>query len=307
MKIFKNRGDIYISKSGYKSSKEERILLILLAIIVIFTIVFVVLLSQKYSSISQFFADGEVTVTQVEDDDEVALPSISGKNNFLVIETDNDNTTLHYVYLLQSDNDNVAYKVATLSPKTMIDNDSISDIYFSGGGAELQKRLTEYFGFEIDYYAQFETADFVEFVDELGSFIYPVYEDIKFDGGKGDDEYSVRFSEGENTLNGKKFSNLLRYYCTDSKNYASANELVLYGVTSLFNSDNYDDCESLFRLFIKNSSTNITVRDFEKGKDSLMVFCYRNSDLTIYSAVAEYEDNVLTKQSIKNIKGYFNK
>ena len=51
MKIFKHRGDIYISKSNGKKSREEHILLILLVIIIIFTVAFFGILSQKYSSV----------------------------------------------------------------------------------------------------------------------------------------------------------------------------------------------------------------------------------------------------------------
>ena len=61
MKLFKNRGDIYISKSTYKSSTEERVLLILLAIIIVFTIVFSAVLVHKYSSVKEFFGGDEVT------------------------------------------------------------------------------------------------------------------------------------------------------------------------------------------------------------------------------------------------------
>lgn len=307
MKIFKNRGDIYISKSKYKSSKEERVLLLLLVVIIIITVAFVILLGNKYSHVSDFFADGEVTATQAEDSDELVLPAISGKTNFLLIETDDSKEKIHYLYLIQADKDNVAYKVSALSPETKLDDESVCDAFNRGGGAELQKKLTEFFGFEIDYFAQFSEADFVEFVDELGNFIYPLYESIRYDGGSDEDTYVVHLSEGEVNMSAKNFSNLMRYYSNDNVNFAGSNELMLYALTSLFNADNYDDAEALFRLFIKNSSTNITVRDFEKGKDALMVFCYRNADLTIYSAVAEYDKNTLTNESVSNIKGYFAK
>ncbi|MFR2018466.1 MAG: hypothetical protein ACLS27_07570 [Eubacterium sp.] len=88
MKIFKHRGDIYISKSSGKKSREEHILLIMLAIIVIFTVVFFAILSQKYSSVKEFFAGDSVTVTQQANNGVEELPQISGKSNFLIIETD---------------------------------------------------------------------------------------------------------------------------------------------------------------------------------------------------------------------------
>lgn len=307
MKIFKNRGDIYISKSGYKNSKEEQILLSLLAVILIFTIVFLGLLSHRYSSASQFFGEGEVETTQNANTDEIALPEISGKTNFLIFETDEMNETIHYIYLLEADKDTLAYKVCSLSPDTKIGTQSIREIFSLGGGASLQTKMTEYFGFEIDYYAQFTTNNFVEFINDFGSFIYPSNEEIKFSGGSGDDTYTIHIKEGEQTIDGKELSNLLRYYSLDKPNFERSNEIILYALTNLFNPENYEDTQALFRLFISSASTNITVRDFENGKDAIQVFCYKNTDITVYSCTAQYEKNIISQNSVQEIKGYFSK
>lgn len=305
MKIFKNRGDIYISKSGYKSSKEEQILLSILAVIVVFTVVFIALLSHKYSSVADFFSSGEVTTTQVADIGENELPKISGKTNFLVIESNDDNSKINYMYLVQADADNLAYKVSSLSANMKIDGKRILDVYLEGGGPAVQTQLTEFFGFNIDYYAQFTTSNFVELANKMGTFIYPVGSTIRFDGGKDDDTYSIRLREGENNIDGRKFTNLIRYYTADKKNFENANIVILYALTGLFNEENLDKCDMLFRTFISNSSTNITVRDFENSKDKLTVFSKKNKDITIYSAAVEYENNELTKESVQNVKGYF--
>ena len=306
MKIFKNRGDIYIPKAKNKKSKEETILKILLAIIIVFTIAFIVLLSYKYGSASEFFGEGEITTTQV-DLKEDELPKISGKTNFLIMETDDEKKDIHYIILVQADKDSKAYKVCSLSPNMKIDKENIKDIYLSGGGASLQTKLTEYFGFEIDNYADFDNSSFVEFAEKLGGFIYNSYEDIRFSGGSGNDKYTIRISEGEQNINSKELSNLLRYYSEKKKNYNLENELFLSALTQLFNEKNFEDCDSLFRLFIKSSSSNITVRDFENSKNALMYFCLKNSDITVYSAHCKYEKNVLIPKCVKEIKGYFGK
>ncbi|MBQ7203362.1 MAG: LCP family protein [Eubacterium sp.] len=306
MKLFKNRGDIYIPKSNYKSSREALILHILLIIIVLFTIAFVILLSHKYSSVAEFFGKGEVTVSEnnvVEEN----LPKIEGKTNFLIFETDDEKTTIHYALLIQADKSSKAYKVCALSPKMKIKDKSINDIYLDGGGASLQTKLTEYFGFEIDYFADFDNSSFVDFVSKLGSFILPVEKEINFSGGKDDDKYSLHIGDGEQNVDSRALSNLLRYYTEEKKNYALVNETALYALTSLFNEENYEDSEALFRLFVKSSVTNITVRNFENNKDSLYVFCKLNNEITVYSALCEYKSNVLTQNSVKDIKGYFNK
>ncbi len=307
MKIFKNRGDIYISKAGYKSSREERILITLLVIIVVITIAFAVVLANKYDSVKDFFAGDSVTVTQVENKEE-ELPKISGKTNFLILETDQDETVIHYIYLLQADKDYLSYKVCAFMPDMMIDGESIYNIFLHGGGASLQTKLTAYFGFDIDFYASFDHDSFVEFVGKLGKFTYPSNENVRFNGGKDDDEYAIRISEGEQTLDSTDLSNLLRYYSTEKQNLNRVNEIILYGITQLFNEENYEDSEALFRLFINSSTTNITVRNAQDEKNALLVFCKKNTDITVYSAKTEYDGKkILTQESVKEIKGYFSK
>ena len=106
----------------------------------------------------------------------------------------------------------------------------------------------------------------------------------------------------------EELSNLLRYYSNEKKDYGIENEVILSALTQLFNEDNFEDSESLFRLFIKSSTNNITVRDFENAKNALMYFCYKNEDITVYSVQSKYDKKlVLTQQSVKEIKGYFSK
>lgn len=306
MKIFKNRGDIYFSKADSKKSKEEHILLVLLFIVVIFTIIFFVILGNKYDSPKDFFAGDTVTTTQLSDFQEEKLPEISGKRNFLIFEADEDETKIHFAFLVQVDRDGQAYKVCTLSPKMMIDGKSLYDIYSFGGGATVQTQLVSYLGLDIDYYAVFKTDDFIELVNKLGTFIYPSPEAIKYSNEDEDDKYSVRMVEGEVKLSGSETSDILRYYSCDNINYSRANEIILYGLTQLVNEDNFNNREGLFRLFINSATTNITVRNFQDNVDAMEVFTKKNNDIAVYSTEARYNnDNTLTPESAKEIKGYF--
>jgi hypothetical protein len=305
MKLFKNRGDIYIPKSVTGKNKQAKILYILLIFVVLFTIVFVALVGHKYPSAASFFGEGEVTVSQKAVPEDEKFPKISGKKNFLVIETDDSNSYIHYMFLLQADKDNLAYKACALAPNMLLGEQKVSDIYSLGGGAALESALSEYLGINIDYYTQFETASFVEFANKLGSFIYNSDEKIRYSGGKDDDKYTIHLDEGEQKIKGRDITNLLRYYSSEKENYEAENELILRAVSQLMNEDNLEKSEQLFRLLVSSSVTDITVRDFEKGKDSITVYCKKNSDVTLYSALAKYENGNLTQQSLQEIKGYF--
>ncbi len=307
MKIFKNRGDIYISKSK-KMSNQAKVLYALLAVIVVFTAVFTAYLHKNYSSAADFFARGEVTTTEKEENIKEILPEIEGKTNFLVMETDENKEKLHYLFLIQADRDNRAYKAAALSPDMSIGNSSAQKIYTASGGAGLKAKLTEYLGFEIEYYIDFDNGGVVELINKLGSYVYISNEKIDYSDNSEDDKYTLKIKEGEQTISGSETSNLLRYYSEKMKNYSAESELVLSAVPELLNEKNYENADYLFKLFMKNCTTDITVRDFENGRNGVLVFCTLSNDLTLYSADTEFDDkNTLTNSSVKNIKGYFSK
>ncbi len=308
MRLFKNRGDIYIPKTGKSNSKEAKILFVFLFFIVIFTVVFVVLLNGRYKNAAEFFGEGEVSVTENSEFNEVNLPSVTGKTNFLILETDDENEIIHYIFLLQADKDNFAYKAAALSPDMKLDKTSIKEVYETGGGAALQTKLTEYLGIEIDYYAEFENSSAVDFLGKLGTIIYPANSDIRFSGGSGTDKYTIHINEGEQKLSATEMTNLLRYFSNEKHNYSAECELVLRIMTGLFNQKNFESSESLFRLFIKSCKSDITVRDYENGKNSIYVFCMKNTDITVYTVQTKYDENkVLTQKALKEIKGYYSK
>lgn len=311
MRIFKNRGDIYIPKSGYKSSKEEQILLSLLGVIVVFTLVFVIVMGNKYDfSMKNFFASDKVIEEQQQNENistTQLLPAISGRSNYLLIETNDKKDTVFYAVLIQADRDNVAYKATTLSPNTLIGNKTINQSFADGGIQGLFADMNSYFGFEINYYAHFTNSTFKDFVGDLGTFLYPSPESFKFSGGEGADEYSIRINEGEATINSKTLSNLLRYYTNEAKTYAIPNEIVLYALVGLIDEESQEDAQELFRTFIDDCSTNITVRDFAGATDAMTVFTKSTDSIKVYSCVAQYDQNFeLTQDSLKDIKGYFN-
>lgn len=310
MKIFKNRGDIYVSKSGYKSSKEERILLALLGVCVAFTIVFVIVLGNKYDySIKKFFATDKVTQIVDENEDvSEQIPVISGKTNYLMIETNDDKNCVFYAALIQADGDNLAYKVTTLNPQTKIQGKTINDIFLKDGIKKLHEVVGDYFGFKVDYYVQFTHSSFKDFIDSLGTFLYPSSETLKFSGGQGNDQYSVRISEGEQKINSKTYSDLLRYYVNEKQNFEIANEIMLYSFMGLINENNNEKAEKLFRIFISDTITNITVRDYANSAEKISIFSKNTQNVKVYSCVAAYDGEYnLTQEAMSNIENYFNK
>ncbi len=304
MRIFKNRGDIYFSKINKKKSAEQKILIFALAAIIIFTVIFVVFLSVKYDfSAKKFFAPDNLEISQVTDEGEEPLPQVSGKNNFITLVNSDEN--LLFVILTQVDMDNISYKVCTLRADTVCDGKSLKDIFRQSGAQNVKQAAESLIGADFDFYISMSNTQYADFFDELGDFYYPVLSDIKFKSSNDDTDYSIRLNAGEQQLNGSQVINLIRYYLDEENNSSLANDLVLNCLSQQINSDNLEKSEDLFRFFITNSDTNITVRDFSLAGDDLKVLSDYRTGAGLYSAQAEYENGSVSAQSLQKIKGYF--
>ncbi|MCC8073605.1 MAG: LCP family protein [Clostridiales bacterium] len=303
MRIFKNRGDIFFSKSNKEKSTEQKILLSLLIFIIVFTVVFLIAVGVKYDfSAKKFFEPENLTVTQENSDDE-ALPEVSGKTNYVF--TVGEEGTLLFTYAIQVDMDNVAYKVSSFKSSTEVEDSTLAKIYSSGGVENVKNAVETLLDTDIDYYISMERKSYIEFFNDLGEVNYPVASDIKFRDSDSSVTYSVKIKAGEQTLDGSDAVNLIRYYLDEEGKTSMANEILLYCLSQQLNSENTENSEKLFSEFAGYSDTNITVRDFSLASDNLTVLSSENAGVAVYSAEAEYDENEITSDSLKTIKGYF--
>lgn len=306
MRIFKNRGDIYFSKSNKEKSKEQKILVIALIVIIAFTVLFMGIIGfQNDFSLKKFFApDEELTTSLISDEEEmIELPSVSGKTNFAVmIKSDNN---LLFTVLVQSDMDNKAFKVCTLKSSTQLDGQAMSSIFSSAEEAGVVNALKTNLGIELDYYMSFESSAYEDFFDTLGNVNYPLTNEIRYRQSDNPPSYSLKLSAGEQSLDGRHFINLIRYYLEKENNTSQANELFLNALTQQLNEENLADSDELSREFSANAVTNITIRDYSLASDKLTVIASEQQPMGVYNAQAEYDGNVITQDSLKSIKGYF--
>ncbi len=306
MRIFKNRGDIYFSKSNKEKSKEQKILIIALIIIIAFTVLFMGIIGfQNDFSLKKFFApDKELTSSLISDEEEmIELPSVSGKTNFAVMIKNNNN--LLFTVLVQSDMDNKAFKVCTLKSTTQLDGQAMNSIFSSADEAGVINALKTNLGIDIDYYMSFESSAYEDFFDTLGNVNYPLTNEIRYRQSDNPPSYSLKLSAGEQSLDGRHFINLIRYYLEKENNTSQANELFLNALTQQLNEENLADSDELAGEFSSNAVTNITIRDYSLASDKLMVIASEQQPMGVYNAQAEYDGNVITQDSLKSIKGYF--
>ena len=302
MRIFKNRGDIYIPSTKIKADIEHKILLILLSFLVAFTAVFLVVVGVKYDfSVKNFFAPN-IETTQ-ENNDPVKLPSVEGKTNFLFIMNNSDTDEMFFCSVIQIDLDNIAYKVCTLDKETIIEGKSLLDIYSIGGAGSVLNAVNTLFNIHIDYYIDESLSNYKKMFDSFGSINYLILNDIVY---KDTSTYgfNIKLKAGSQTVNGDGASKLIRYYLSE-KNYDTVNEIILASLSQQINPENYKSKENLFSSFIELSNTNITITDFTKSENGLKVLSSETTGVNVYSVVPVYEGNRLSTTSIDNIRGYF--
>lgn len=305
MRIFKNRGDIYFSKTNKERSAEQRFLITALVLIVLFTIVFMTIIAVKNNfSAKEFFKPENLEITQQYVEEEAELPEVSGKNNYAVMVSNEEN--LLFVSLIQVDLDNISYKCATLSANTISDGNSLADIYKRSGAENVKTAVETLLNTYFDYYIDMQKREFADMFDEMGSMNYPVLNDIRHKNDSADVTYSLKIKSGDQKINGDTFVNLTRYYIENSQ-YTIANDLMLNSLLQHINSENYEKGEKLFSKLVTSADTNISVRNFSMADDALTVLTDDRTGATVYSADVEYKNNEFTKKSLKNIKGYFAK
>lgn len=306
MRIFKNRGDIFFSKTNREKSAEQKILLFALVFIVAFTVVFVMFTAVKNDFSAKTFFKPENIQTTAEQgvENELILPQVSGKSNYVIMVSEEKN--LLFAYLLQVDMDSVSYKITALSPNTKSNGKALADIFKYDGAENTKIAVEELIGTDFDYYISFERDKFIELFNDFGDVKYPIIDAVKYKDNQSAVAYSVRIKEGEQSIKGSDAVNLVRYYVDNSK-HAQANDLLLTCLANQVNQQSYDNREVLFGKFIKSAQTNITVKDFTNATDSLLVLSYNRTGVSIYNAPVKYENNKISKDSLNEIKGYYSK
>lgn len=304
MRIFKNRGDIFFSKTNKEKSTEQKILITALVVIVLFTVVFVFAVAARYDfSATKFFEPENLSTTQQTTQETAVLPEVSGKSNIVV--TVADDGILLYAELIQVDMDNKSYKICTLKANTEYDGSTLKKIYKSSGVENVKTAIESLFSTEIDRYIDFESDDFAEYFSNMGTVNYALISDVKYKDSSLDVELNVKFKAGEQTLGGSDVIGLVRYYLDVENNTSIANDLLLTALSQQMNEENYVNRETLFQEFVTLANTDITIRDFSAAQDNINVLCNSLDGISVYNAELEYDKNTPDEKSLQEAKGYF--
>ena len=294
---------LYFSKTNKKKSTEQKILLIALTVIVLFSVVFMFIVGAKNDfSAKKFFEPEDLSTTSAAEESTIALPQVSGKTNYIVTVSEDEN--LLFVEMIQVDLDNKSYKVCTLKSSTEYDGSTLGYIYAHSGIQNVKSAVENMFSTTFDYYIDFQRDAFCEYFDSLGDVNYALVSDIKYKNNKSAVAFTVRMKAGEQVIKGSQAVNLVRYFL-ESNNQQNANDVLLTSLSKQMNPDNFANKDSLFQNLVTKSTTNITVRDYSAADDSITVLCNSQNGISVYGAEIKYKKNKITKDTLQNAKGYF--
>lgn len=303
MKIFKNRGSIYIPKSNLKNDKEQKFLLCALGVILAMTLVFLIIFGVKYNfSLKEFFRPEELKIVTSEEIEK--LPEVSGKTNYILLETADDEPIVHFAVLVQFDMDTKTYKSSVIGKDILLDGSTMSELYDDGGPANVANAVSVVFGIEFDNYFCFGDKDFVTMFEELGTPVYAFTDNIK-DEQKGKDGFTVRMKSGEQKVSGSKALRLIRYYCELQNDYTTANNFAVSCINEFFNEEFFNDRQDIFSEIINIAKTDMTVKDYTAFENALTVVCSPQTSMNVYYPEISVNENKFTEESVQKIKACF--
>lgn len=302
MRLFKNRGDIYIPQTKFKSDREQKILFAALAFIVAFTLVFVTVFGIKYDFSAKNFFRPE-TINEAEYTETKNLPNVSGKSNFLFLLKNKDNSDVYICSLIQVDLDTLSYKCCSIDSKTLVGGESIEEIYKKGNAGNVVNALNELFGIEIDYFIDQNLKQYEDIFDYMGSINYTVAEDIRY---KDNSYYgfNIKLKSGDQKIDGNHAAKVMRYYLSQGR-YDLISDFMINALSQQINTENFEKREKIFSKFIDNCITNVTIRNYNDAVDALKVLSDETTGVSVYTASPIYEGNSIISSSIDDIRGYF--
>lgn len=221
-----------------------------------------------------FFGPVATTEPESVSDDaesvEYILPTVSGKENFLIVCTPDDHSYVEFLVLVGVDMDQITAHVCPLLPSDPASAQGItrtlSEHYLYAGGPQLQQAVSEQWGIPVDRYAITTYSDFKKIFGLFGRSIevtLPQAVDYTCD------TYSIGLPAGTQSINADTALKLLR---APVSNAAENRAIVMCAMfDQLLTEKNIVQGSQLFSQVMDLLDTNITANDYATWTDALTV------------------------------------
>lgn len=203
-----------------------------------------------------------------------SVSELSGKTVYLLMLTD-DSSNADFGFIITADFDSKFISVESFDANQKLsDGKTYGDIYKTEFISGFKSRLNEDFDLSVDKYIICTASQFKRIIASLGGVTVNVAEDVNYKSS----EFNVSLDKGT-----QKLSDEYAYkYLAISETHEKA-RIMCDMLASALTPENSEKSDDLFKIFVNNCKTDISVIDYSNSSEQLKI--YSNAEDKFYPSV----------------------
>lgn len=278
----------FTTKQNDKKRKNKIFFISLVSFIVLFGGLSILVLLIKYDfNVDAIIGKPEesTSINTAPEEVEAPLPTVSGKDNFLVAGFDDDFKSIRFAAVVNADKGNVTFNVYPLNPDSAATvgnkSDTLVNHYAYGGLGQLKQAAEKVSGVAVDRYVVFTDSSMKDFIKALGEgLVVDVPSAVEYRGG----DLSLTLQAGKQSIAGDTVMEYM-LYLKNQGNLTAQADIICRMIDQYMVYKNIIQGESLFVSLINCVNSNITIADFNSYSDFLNVLA-RSTERKPASAVS---------------------
>lgn len=203
-----------------------------------------------------------------------SVSALTGKTVYLFMLTD-DSSNADFGFVITADFDSKNITVASFDAKeTQGDGKSYADIYNTEFINGLKSRLNADYSVSVDKYIICTASQFKKIISSLGGVTVNVAEAVNYKSP----EFNVILDKGT-----QKLSDEYAYKYLAISDMKDKSRIMCDILNSALTPENNEKSDALFKLFVNNCKTDISVIDYSKASEKLKI--YSNAEDRFYPSV----------------------
>ncbi|MCH5169674.1 MAG: LCP family protein [Oscillospiraceae bacterium] len=216
----------------------------------------------------------EPSDTPTNDVQTYSVSELSGKSVYLLMLTD-DSSNADFGFIITADFDSKEMSVASFDANQKLsDGKTYGNIYGTEFISGLKSRLNADFNVSIDKYIICTASQFKRIIASLGGVTVNVAEDVNYKSS----EFNVSLDKGTQKLSDEYAYKYLAISETHEKSRIMCDMLA-----SALTPENSEKSDDLFKIFVNNCKTDISVIDYSNSLEKLKI--YSNAEDRFYPSV----------------------
>ncbi|MCH5188938.1 MAG: LCP family protein [Oscillospiraceae bacterium] len=208
------------------------------------------------------------------DEQTYSVSELSGKSVYLLMLTD-DSSNADFGFIITADFDSKSMTVASFDANQKLsDGKTYRDIYDTEFISGLKSRLNADFDLSVDKYVICTASQFKRIIASLGGVTVNVAEDVNYKSS----EFNVSLDKGT-----QKLSDEYAYKYLAIAEIQEKSRIMCDILASALTPENSEKSDDLFKIFVNNCKTDISVIDYSNSLEKLKI--YSNAEDKFYPSV----------------------